>query len=47
MKFQLDFSYEKMLSGEIEGIMLNGSCNMDLGLSATDITKKWLDDMTE
>ena len=45
MKFQLDFAYEKMLSGEIEGIMLHSSCNMDIGLSATDITKKWLDDI--
>lgn len=43
MKKQLDFTYEKLLSGEIEGAMLHSSCNMDIGLSATDITKKWLE----
>lgn len=47
MKYQLDFTYEKLLSGEIEGMMLCSNCNADIGLSATDITKKWLDDMTE
>lgn len=47
MKLQLDFTYEKLVSGEIEGMMLCSNCNADVGLSATDITKKWLDDMTE
>jgi len=45
MKMQLDFAYEKMVSGEIEGAMLHSSCNMDLGLSSTEITKKWVEDI--
>lgn len=47
MKLQLDFTYEKLVSGEIEGAMLHSSCNMDLGLSSTVITKKWLEDVTK
>ena len=30
-------------SGEIEGAMLHSSNNADLGLSATDISKAWVD----
>ena len=45
MKKQLDFTYEKLISGEIEGAMLHSSCNMDIGLNATQITKKWLDEV--
>lgn len=47
MKWQLDFAYEKLLSGEIEGVMLCSNCIADIGLSTVDITKKWLDGMTE
>lgn len=45
MKWQLDFAYEKYLSGQIEGMMLCSNCNADLGLSATQITKDWLDQL--
>jgi len=45
MKYQLDFAYEKLVSGEIEGAMLHSSCNADLGLTATDITKQWVDSL--
>ncbi len=45
MKKQLDFTYEKLISGEIEGAMLHSSCNMDIGLNATQITKQWLDEV--
>lgn len=45
VKAQLDFAYEKYYAGEIEGIMLNGNCNADIGLSAVDITKKWIDQL--
>lgn len=45
MKMQLDFAAEKLITGEIEGIMLHSSCNMDIGLSATSITKAWVDEM--
>ena len=43
MKMQLDFAYEKLISGEIEGAMLHSSCNMDIGLTSTAITKEWID----
>lgn len=46
MKMQLDFAYEKLVSGEIEGAMLHSSCNMDIGLSSTAITKQWIEDIT-
>lgn len=45
MKFQLDFAYEKLVSGEAEGIMLHSSNNADIGLTATDITQEWLKEM--
>ena len=43
MKRQLDFTYEKLVKGEIEGAMLHSSCNMDIGLNSTLITKEWLE----
>ena len=45
MKMQLDFAYETLISGEAEGIMLHSSNNSDIGLTATDITRKWLEDV--
>lgn len=45
MKMQLDFAYEKLISREAEGIMLHSSNNSDIGLTATDITRKWLEDV--
>ncbi len=47
MRAQLDFAYEKLVSGEIEGVMICSNCCADIGLTTTDITKKWLGDMTE
>ena len=43
MKRQLDFTYEKLVKGEIEGAMLHSSCNMDIGLTSTAITKEWIE----
>lgn len=42
MKYQLDFAYEKMLDGKLEGVMLHSSNNSDLGLKSTTLTKDWL-----
>ena len=47
MKFQLDVAYEKMLGGQIEGVMLHSSNNSDIGLSTTGITKQWVEDITK
>ena len=47
MKFQLDIAYEKMLKGQIEGVMLHSSNNSDIGLSTTGITKQWVEDITK
>lgn len=43
MKYQLDFAYEKLISGELEGAMLHSSNNSDIGLTATEISKQWVD----
>jgi len=45
MRRQLDFTYNAYESGKIEGMMLCSNCNADIGLSATDITKKWIDQL--
>ena len=43
MKMQLDFIGEKFAQNEIEGMVLCSNCIADIGLSAVDITKKWLE----
>jgi len=43
MKHQLDFAYEKLAKGTLEGVMLHSSNNSDIGLKATEITKEWVD----
>ena len=45
MKMQIDLMQRKLEDGEIEGIILCSNCIADIGLSAVDITKKWLDEL--
>lgn len=42
MEMQLDFIAEKYALGEIEGMVLCSNCIADLGLSAVDVTKNWI-----
>ncbi len=43
MKYQLDFAYERLIKGDLEGIMLHSSNNSDIGLHSTVMAKEWLD----
>ena len=45
MKMQIEKMQKKLEDGEIEGIILCSNCIADIGLSAVDITKKWLDEL--
>ncbi len=45
MKFQLDVAYERMVKGDLEGVMLHSSNNSDIGLSSTVITKEWIEEI--
>lgn len=45
MEMQLDFIGEKFAQNEIEGMVLCSNCVADLGFSAVDITKKWIENL--
>ena len=44
VKYQLDFYYEKIKSGEAEGIVFHTNTMADLDLEAYDIACAWLDE---
>ena len=42
IKYQLDFAYERLVKGDLEGVMLHSSNNSDIGLHSTVMVKEWL-----
>ena len=44
VKWQLDFWYDKLKSGEIEGIVFHTNTMADLDLEAYDVAKAWMEE---
>ena len=44
VKYQLDFYYEKIKSGEAEGIVFHTNTMADLDFEAYDVACAWLDE---
>ena len=44
VKWQLDFWYDKLKSGEIEGIVFHTNTMADLDLESYDVARAWLEE---
>ena len=47
MEFQLEIYKKWLIEGRIRGIVLCSNCIADIGLSAVDFTKKWIEQNKE
>ena len=43
MEYQLEVYLKYIKAGKIEGLVLCSNCIADIGLSAVDIMKRWID----